>query len=393
ANQPQPFKKLHRLLRGRYVWALLLCPVFAGVGFALGWKSQVPLYVSNGLIEVKPILPGTGVMGTAMPYFDKFLKTQSMTILSSRVINAALASKEWTSVAGDSARNLSPDYVAAFTASLTSLPIKDSNLIQISFQQEDARYAAAGCNAMMNAYKATTGDENGRSVQENLLTAQHRRDDAASRVRTYAEQVTDLCKDFGSPDLGPIMVAKQEQLLKLQSGMMSVNLSRQMAQGTTKLSPEQIAQVDPKMRQLIANMEAAGMAEMQLKALGQGDSSPKVQRAHTDYELAVANVNYYLEQARRIYSNVVPSPTGDGVMAITPETLRMLKDREQVIGEKIKQVDEQIKSLAIVNKKIGENQREMAKAKDEVDKRDKEINQLNAMLAATGQNTLIGPAT
>ena len=131
ANQPQPFKKLHRLLRGRYVWALLLCPVFAGVGFALGWKSQVPLYVSNGLIEVKPILPGTGVMGTAMPYFDKFLKTQSMTILSSRVINAALASKEWTSVAGDSARNLSPDYVAAFTASLTSLPIKDSNLIQI----------------------------------------------------------------------------------------------------------------------------------------------------------------------------------------------------------------------------------------------------------------------
>src|SRR5678816_230292 len=94
-----------------------------------------------------------------------------------------------------------------------------------------------------------------------------------------------------------------------------------------------------------------------------------------------------------IRDSIIPGPDGVTLMAVTPDSLRILKEREQVLNQQIKSLEEQIKSLGEVSKQINENQRQMAKARDELDKRDKEIDQLNAMLAATGQITLLGPAT
>src|SRR5206468_942093 len=53
--QPQPIKRMQRLLRGRYGLAVTLAILGAIAGAFIGWKTQQPLYRSDGLIKVEPI--------------------------------------------------------------------------------------------------------------------------------------------------------------------------------------------------------------------------------------------------------------------------------------------------------------------------------------------------
>ena len=52
-----PLKKVHRLLRGRYVLAAVLALVGAAAGGAAGYFSQKPGYGSTGTISISGVLP------------------------------------------------------------------------------------------------------------------------------------------------------------------------------------------------------------------------------------------------------------------------------------------------------------------------------------------------
>ena len=54
-----PLKKVHRLLRGRYVIAFVLALIGAAAGGAAGYLSQKPSYGSTGIISISG-LPAAG---------------------------------------------------------------------------------------------------------------------------------------------------------------------------------------------------------------------------------------------------------------------------------------------------------------------------------------------
>jgi len=93
-NQPQPLKKLNRLLRGRWLLALILSAAGAAAGAVIGFKSQVPLYAGQTAVEIKPIIGNLAVLDKAIPYFQQTVKNESLRIPSDRVISAALQRTE-----------------------------------------------------------------------------------------------------------------------------------------------------------------------------------------------------------------------------------------------------------------------------------------------------------
>src|SRR5436305_15311004 len=47
------FKRVHRLLRGRYLWAAGIGLVLATIGGIAGYKSAQPLWTCSGMIQIK----------------------------------------------------------------------------------------------------------------------------------------------------------------------------------------------------------------------------------------------------------------------------------------------------------------------------------------------------
>src|SRR5439155_24068801 len=99
------------------------------------------------------------------------------------------------------------------------------------------------------------------------------------------------------------------------------------------------------------------------------------------------------EDAAKRNTGLIPSPDGTNVLPVTPDTIAMLKNNEVRLNDQIHAIEEQIQALGQVTKKIDDFQRQAAKAKDEVDKYDKQLEALNAQLASTGLITPLGRAT
>lgn len=94
---PNPLKKMHRLLRGRYIVAGVLASLFAVAFAAAGFLLPKPQYKSSGLIEIDPSMPNpTDGIDKLMQMQMQFMQSQQLKLKTDRVIQAAMQSPEWT---------------------------------------------------------------------------------------------------------------------------------------------------------------------------------------------------------------------------------------------------------------------------------------------------------
>src|SRR4051812_14882542 len=59
-QEASALRKLHRLLRGRYLLAFVLGLLGAGAGAVGGFLSQKPAYKADGIVQIKPVIAGSG---------------------------------------------------------------------------------------------------------------------------------------------------------------------------------------------------------------------------------------------------------------------------------------------------------------------------------------------
>src|SRR5687768_7975611 len=70
--QPNPLHRIHRSMRGRYVWAVILAFFGAAAGGAAGYLTGEPGYVSKGAIRVVPTVSNLDKADTVMQMYDRF---------------------------------------------------------------------------------------------------------------------------------------------------------------------------------------------------------------------------------------------------------------------------------------------------------------------------------
>src|SRR5439155_22091977 len=79
-------QRLHRLLRGRYVWAILLAIVFGAAGAALGYRAGSITYCSSGVIRImpalRPVIAPHSDEASMMPMYETYFEAQASLLKS-----------------------------------------------------------------------------------------------------------------------------------------------------------------------------------------------------------------------------------------------------------------------------------------------------------------------
>jgi polysaccharide biosynthesis transport protein len=392
-QQPQPLKKLQRLLRGRVLLALCLSAVGAIGGAYAGYKSQVPLYSGETQVEIKATVPNITLLDKATPYFTQTLKNESLRIPSDRVITAALQQPEWVNAGG---HKYTKDYVAIFENNLTVTLAKDSSMIQIAFQSESPKLAAAGANATMNAYVTIKAEDGSDTQGQKLKLANQALDDAQRQKHDLTEQMLKLTSDYGTTDLSQLLTDRQlkRQNLEFQVRMQELALKDEQAvtpdvkgnRNVTPLTPPEIAQYDSQMRALLDNMQQKTDALAQAKEFF-GPKNPAVTRAQSELELAVKAVNDYAANASKRYLGQMAGPQNGGgtLIPITPGSIEaqsraLANDKAELAVE-----TDSISKLGAINQSVQELMEQSKRIDEKIKKLSDDIDALAVSGALGGQ--------
>ena len=136
-NMDSVFVRIHRLLRGRYLWAIGLGLILCVAGAFAGFKATQPLWTCSAIVQVKMnrdviLYSSPENQSTQSPEVIK--ETQIALMRSQRVINMAMDTDEWKRLG----RPLSDDNITDFMHKLAITPQGRSEMINVSFTDPDA---------------------------------------------------------------------------------------------------------------------------------------------------------------------------------------------------------------------------------------------------------------
>lgn len=392
-QQAQPLRKIHRLLRGRYVLAIVLSCAGAALGAMLGWMSAKPLYRSYALIDVSPRMPNMSVAERTWPQYEKYLRSQVQIIASPRIISAAFKTDEWKAVSNKAPSN---EFVSGFYNNLLVELIKDSQLIRVSYEDEDPKVATAAVNAICRAYPPIANESNGEFDVRKLEEARRLLINAQTTFKTSQENIRNVTKDLGTDNLDNVLAKRQEHLQDLEVQVMEARSRLELSQknpggAAAQLTPEDIALVDATMRSMLQNL-AKLQTDLGNLEIDLGPNNPTVKRLKDRIAVQQGQIDGYFKQIRGKYYDVVPGMGDNAPLAITPKTLETMKN---VLASKQREYDEWKASTAkyvAVKQEADKFKLERDGAKEDMDRFQKTVDELEFKGAMGGNITVLGEA-
>jgi Mrp family chromosome partitioning ATPase/uncharacterized protein involved in exopolysaccharide biosynthesis len=172
ADADAPPNRVLSSLRGRHVWAILFGTLFAALGAAAGYTLWTPEYRSVGLIRVSPKLPRIlykSEDNSMMPMYDGFISSQIDLMQSQRVLDLAMEKPEWKELG----RGLSDEAVKDFRDQLNVSRARGSQVIKVSFTDEDPRAVSRAVKSVIQAYKEIFVDGDRMTRDDRLRTLEN----------------------------------------------------------------------------------------------------------------------------------------------------------------------------------------------------------------------------
>src|SRR5437879_1740597 len=83
---PAPLRRIHGLLRGRYLLAVILAAIGAAAGVAAGIMLPKPAFESVGVIQIRPLIPSDGPTSIVMPLYQQYVQDVMVELHTDRVI-------------------------------------------------------------------------------------------------------------------------------------------------------------------------------------------------------------------------------------------------------------------------------------------------------------------
>jgi Mrp family chromosome partitioning ATPase len=233
------FLQLHRLLRNRYKWCALLMVLGMALGGAVAFKVTKPIYVTNGLVQIRPVISPvlSKIYETdQLPLFAEFLQSQIALIKDPRVIDMALHSDDWKKLN----RPYSEDMVVDFMDRLNVATAPKSQIIVVSFTDPDPLATLAAVRSIMTAYYKIYVETDIRAQEKTRNTLEDRRLDLANRVRDIQEQIRRMAGELLTEDNIKNMVSlEMRNLEKLQEALHEVDFE------LAKANPQQPSATQP----------------------------------------------------------------------------------------------------------------------------------------------------
>jgi Mrp family chromosome partitioning ATPase/uncharacterized protein involved in exopolysaccharide biosynthesis len=390
-------RKIHRLLRGRYKWAILLSLVLGTGGAYCGYRAGAKTYQSSGAVRVMPVVPK--VLYTVddkglMPAFDAFVDAQVAMMKSQRVTDMVMADTAWQAVG----RDQSEKAVANFNRTLDIS--RQSDMIWIRFADPDPQVAMTAVNAVIAAYlKRYNEVDAGMSDKRRELRESYR-----STLRTewtgLREQILAKAKQYGTDDLKAQYDFQFEERNKLETAIGEMQRAMPAAAATgsaattrplPELTPEEIAaDGDQHMMQLLAIVDDL---QRRIRVLDVNDVPEKnFERQRLTSELSVArdDVEQY---AKKCLDHM------DKSMLASSRAATASRMSELALAERLKSYNENLAEANVRLRKLGEDQLDIEdlrtkanSVKQELDETNRAMDELDLEAQVTGRIEVLSQA-
>jgi Mrp family chromosome partitioning ATPase/uncharacterized protein involved in exopolysaccharide biosynthesis len=315
--QQSPLRKIRRLLRGRWWLAIVLAIGWgAGLGYA-GYRYVTPTYQSVGIIEVKPYVPRVMFQTeetSVMPMFDKYVASQVGLMKSPRVLDQAMEDPRWSRLG----RGMSPEAKQEFRESLSITSERSSNLIRVSFVDENVEAASDAVASVIQAYMKIFGERDIKADQERFRVLEERRTALINETNQIGERIERLAREYGSQTLDQMYQFKLEEMHQFEQALQQTELELLSAglpldpdesidfSATTRpvgpdwdtMSPRQLAGVDEHMRALIAQKNTLDL-QVDMAKLRYSENHPQLRDLREQLALLVSTIETYAQEVRR----------------------------------------------------------------------------------------------
>lgn len=256
---PNPVAIVHRLFRGRYLWALILGVVLAVPAAIGGYTLVKPKFTSTANIRVETKVDTViySLSGTEeMRNFNTFVNTQVALVQRQRVVSMAV----------ENVRENHPSWPAGaaglqrFYGGLSVTPQRNAPIVNVSFTDEDPVIARDAATALIDAFQTLYVDEQVQRASSQRrdrledLVVRHRRD-----LDAIEQRLASLENRYGTLEVGQLQAARSERLAVARQELLRLENAFERASE----EPERVADIEA----------AAALDSRELRRLAELDSA------------------------------------------------------------------------------------------------------------------------
>lgn len=326
--------QVQRALRGRYGLTACLAFVAAIIGACLGWFREDPLYQSNGMLRVTPlmqrILYTSQTEKNAPPpapgIFEAFVQSQVSIIRSQQIIDLVMKTPEWEATGEGSDESA----VARFWSRLEVHHPPRTELIRVSFSHSDPDVATEAVRLVIRAYRTIQGRQ---STEERIQALLENDSELAGKLDEVRAEITEIASRHGTTDLTRLFNMQMMALAELESAHRGNRIDLIVAESSTagsedhtEATADEIAAFDSLMRSYIERRDAL---ETELKIWDERYTSKMPGRDQLEIELR--ELDRKIEERRvklSALARVAASSNGTGATPIGPRAIAVLRERE-----------------------------------------------------------------
>jgi succinoglycan biosynthesis transport protein ExoP len=231
AAMESPIYKVHRALRRRYKWAILLGLGLGAGGAFLGYKSGQKTYSSSGVVQIRAVVQSIMNSSGQSPDYSYYVGTQMAIMRSQRVAEMALQSADWKALGHNEPLE---DELTHFMTALSVVGGGGSELITISYADADPRAASAAVKGVIDAYDKIRKEREvvGEALRRQTL------EDRSTRLsgdrNDKRTRILDIAKAYGSDDLTTVYTSKLQEQLKAEELLNDTGLALAASKATTR---------------------------------------------------------------------------------------------------------------------------------------------------------------
>jgi Mrp family chromosome partitioning ATPase/uncharacterized protein involved in exopolysaccharide biosynthesis len=374
-----PLRKMHRLLRGRYLLAIFLALCGAAAGGFAGYMSQRPMYSSTGIIAISGLIPSPDHRDVLIQMYGQHMARQVSWLTSERLLKMALDRPDFKAVKQFN----SPEPWREFSDNLKVQYVRNTDQITVTYSDFDPAVAPLAVKAIIRTYNEhfEGGDLKYVRRKDEFWEAAQRQ--AAEQIK-LAEKEIDQCvgeSGMGTDDLTPRIRSLQEEQMRFdrEAGIYKLQLAALKNGKAPELSVDDIARVDPSMMSKVQRRDAlkTELARLGITLLPEHRSVVQLKRELLSVEQEIEQAAEHFRKQWVVNNSFIPGaaqPNGTSssasLLARDPEQLEeWVRIAEKAAADNRRQTE-----------KLGDLQRRINKAKQTIAEQNEKLKQSSAEL-------------
>jgi len=380
---PTGFKKIHRLLRGRYPLVISLGAVLAIAGALTGYLCKQPMYTSDGRIFVPPTIPSVRAsIDPMLPGYSTYLNSQVAVIESRDMVEMAMKNPKWQALG-----KLRDDAaIDDFFNNLDVESMPNTSVISISFSDSDPKVAQLGAQVMCEAYQDFYESQDPFLFTHKINQLDTMRNRVGNELQGLQAELSNLSKKYGTDDLRDFSNTQMQQLAHLEAELEEADRDYAQAQAALAAASGLTPTGAPATRKDAAitlnEVQIANLGDLQMHSLllqrgelrrvldkmqrdGFGPNHPRVQSAQTDVDVLNAEIQAYVDAWNRAYrlGNLNGlTPVAINLQAdLESKRLRvnLLKDQRDKQDALCHEIGQQMSAIQEIKSKIASKQQDL----------------------------------